>query len=460
MKRLSIRAKVTMWFTVFMIVLNIVVFAVLYVVGKKESDKGLQESAMTVVEKQCKNLKWKEKKQEVKVKKDFKTYSKGVYVSIYDSEGNLVEGNDTVVDYGDMSLQDHKIRKVVPTEKSWYQGEWYVYDRQYYFDQVNYVWVRGMIAVDLSTQNYVRWLKIGVIVAPFLVFFVAIGGYMIITRALKPIGEITELANQISSGDNLSQRIRLTKGSDEIYQLAQTYDAMLERLEASFQRERQFTSDAAHELRTPLAVLQTQCEYALAGLDDQKLTEELLFGMLQTTKGMTTLVSQLLFLSRADQGRNELQLEKVNVSELTELVALQMEGIAKKKEISIETFLEKKIIMLVDETMLMRILCNVIENAIKYGRMGGTISISLKKMEDRVELVIGDNGIGMSQEQMAKIWDRFYQANPSRNKKEGGVGLGLSMVKTMVEVHGGFVRVESEEGVGSTFFISLPCKDA
>lgn len=460
MKRLSIRAKVTMWFTVFMIVLNIVVFAVLYVVGKKESDKGLQESAMTVVEKQCKNLKWKEKKQEVKVKKDFKTYSKGVYVSIYDSEGNLVEGNDTVVDYGDMSLQDHKIRKVVPTEKSWYQGEWYVYDRQYYFDQVNYVWVRGMIAVDLSTQNYVRWLKIGVIVVPFFVFFVAIGGYMIITRALKPIGEITELANQISSGDNLSQRIRLTKGSDEIYQLAQTYDAMLERLEASFQRERQFTSDAAHELRTPLAVLQTQCEYALAGLDDQQLTEELLFGMLQTTKGMTTLVSQLLFLSRADQGRNELQLEKVNVSELTELVALQMEGIAKKKEISIETFLEKKIIMLVDETMLMRILCNVIENAIKYGRMGGTVSISLKKMEDRVELVIGDNGIGMSQEQMAKIWDRFYQANPSRNKKEGGVGLGLSMVKTMVEVHGGFVRVESEEGVGSTFFISLPCKDA
>ena len=216
-------------------------------------------------------------------------------------------------------------------------------------------------------------------------------------------------------------------------------------------------SSGGSELRTPVTVILSQCDYLL---EDRELSEEersAVEAIRRKARSMSKMISQLLFLSRADQGRQAVHKELLDLSLITEMAAEEQEAMAAEKNISIVRDIEEGIEGYVDETLFIRLWMNLIGNAISYGKEGGWLKVSLKKEKNTVFGAVEDNGIGISQEQLPHIWERFYQADTSRTGKENaGSGLGLPMVKWIVETHGGKISVRSTPGAGSRFAFYLP----
>ena len=229
-------------------------------------------------------------------------------------------------------------------------------------------------------------------------------------------------------------------------------------MEEAFETEKQFTSDASHELRTPTAVIISQCEYALAHAETLDEAKAALASVLGETEKMAGLLSQLLMLARADKSHKKLNLETVDLSGLAAAVAEQQQENAGARGIAIQTEIEPGLVLQGDETMLMRMLINLIENGIKYGRENGWLKVALKRQGTCICGSVQDNGPGIAPEHLGQVWKRFWQADPARGGS--GAGLGLSMVKWIAEAHGGTVDVHSELGKGTEFTFSLPCQAA
>ena len=219
-------------------------------------------------------------------------------------------------------------------------------------------------------------------------------------------------------------------------------------------REKQFTSDVAHELRTPISVVLMQCEELLQGnhLDEEGRREvEVIHRKISS---MSDMISQLLLLSRADQGREKLDLERLNFSELGEMAVEEFSGIAGEKDIAVEAKIQPGIYGKADQTLMIRLWSNLLQNAIRYGKPGGHIWVSVEKEENQIRMSVKDDGIGIAPKDLPHIWDRFYQVDPSRNSESSG--LGLSMAKWIVEAHHGQISAISEPGKGTTFNCILP----
>ena len=263
-------------------------------------------------------------------------------------------------------------------------------------------------------------------------------------------------AEKINEGNNLSQRINIGKGNDEIHTLAETFDTMFDRLQTSFEREVQFTSDVSHELRTPISIIVSQSEHGLDHINSKEKVEKSFKVILQESKKMSQLISQLLTLSRIDRGHQKLNIEFVNISELAEVVIENQKMEADKKNIKIITEIEKDIHVEGDELMLMRLFINLISNAISYNKENGYVKIELIKTGNKLIGKIYDNGIGISKENINKIWIRFFQVDSSRTTDSSG--LGLAMVKWIVEAHNGTISVVSQLEKGTLFTFEIPCK--
>ena len=171
---------------------------------------------------------------------------------------------------------------------------------------------------------------------------------------------------------------------------------------------------------------------------------------------MSALIAQLLLLARAESGKQVLQKETVDLTLLTETVAEEQRTAAQARNIALHTELAEEVIVTADEAMLMRLLINLLANAIAYGREGGNIWVTLTQAEDRITLAVRDDGIGIAPEHLEKIWNRFYQADPARSANRTGAGLGLPMVRWIARAHGGEVTAESAPDQGSTFTLTLP----
>ena len=229
---------------------------------------------------------------------------------------------------------------------------------------------------------------------------------------------------------------------------------MFDKLQKSFENEVQFTSDVSHELRTPISVIMTQSEY---GKDIEMTPEEAkhTFNIIfKESKKMSQLVSQLLTLVRIDKGHLKLNLENIDIGELLEISLETQQINANKKNINFITNIEENIFTFIDEIMILRAFNNIISNAIFYGKENGFLKISLKKENNKIFITFEDNGIGISKENLDKIWNRFFQAASSRTPANSG--LGLPMVKGIIEAHNGNIYVTSELGKGTTFSIILP----
>jgi signal transduction histidine kinase len=305
-----------------------------------------------------------------------------------------------------------------------------------------------------SLINTLNNLKLIIFIAiPLYIIFASLGGLFLADRALRPIDDITKTAGEISRGD-IKQRLKKPKTKDEVGRLVITFNEMLDKLESFIKKERQFTADVSHELRTPLAVISAEAEHLLSNLPEKSEETSSLKKILKESKKMSYMVSQLLMLYRSEEGKYELSYEVLDLNVIAEEIVNEYKDIAVEKEINIKLKTETQLKIKADQTLITRLLVNLIDNAIRYSSKKGYIKVSLLKEKDFAVIRVSDNGNGISEEDLPCIFDRFYQADKSRGTE--GSGLGLSIVKWIAEAHKGTIEVESKLSQGSTFTAKLP----
>lgn len=377
-----------------------------------------------------------------------------VEISIYNKDKEFVYGNSSI----DFEYDDNfDLIKKFNTLK-YNHDKWYIYEDVKNYPNYGNIWVRGIIKATLL-DNIIQFIILRLTIGlPIFLLFSGITGFLIIRNSLKPINFIKNTALKIHAGNDLTKRINLGEGKNEVYTLANTFDGMFDKLQNSFDSEVQFTSDVSHELRTPISVIKSQAEYGKTNIVSINEAKDIFNIIYDESQKMSNLVSQLLTLARMDKGYHKLNLENINLTELIEIVAESQKFNAEQKSITITYDLEENIFADVDEHMIMRVFINLISNAISYGKENGFIHITLQLSEDKkfILIEIKDNGIGISKENINKIWDRFFQVESSRTGDNSG--LGLPMVRGIVEAHNGEITVESKLDIGSTFKIKLPKK--
>ena len=448
MKNVSLKIKLTLLYTVLMTAVVCGILALLFSLSGQELLTGVQSRLEQEVAGAGADISWDG--ENLDFDSDIMDLEYGIYLSVYDAEGNLLHGRIPYAFDNSVPFENGNIRRFDGGAVSFY-----VLDMVSQVEGWGPVVIRGVTSITDAESSFQETIRLAVILLPLVVVLTALLGYFMTGRALKPVGRITETVRQIRRDGDLSRRIGLGKGRDEVYRMAATFDELLEQVESGMKRERQFTSDVAHELRTPLAAMQLQCEELLArdGLDPEaRAGAELLRQKVQYLSQMT---SQLLMLSRADQGRAQLSMERLDFSGLTAMAAEEGEELGKEKRIALQAQIEPGLRVRGDETLLIRLWMNLLKNAVSYGKEGGHIWISLSQEGNAVRAEIRDDGIGISSRDLPHIWERFYQADASRNR-EGSTGLGLSMVQWIVRAHGGEIAVRSREGEGTAFTFRLP----
>ena len=457
MKRLSLKIKLTLLYTFFMVLATCAVLAILLSLSNREILAGAQSRLERRVQDSADDVTLEDGG--LRVDSDFYSVTKDVYLSLYTEDMYFLYGR---VPYGfdvQPEIADGRTRRIAEGNT-----DWYVYDMSFRLAEDYTVYLRGITSVTDAEASFGVTIRFAVILFPLMALVTAVIGYRFTRRTLLPVKQITRTVQKIRADADLSRRIGLKapegrerRNRDEIYGLASTFDDMLEELEEVFQREKQFTSDVSHELRTPISVILAQCAECL---EDEGLTarqREQLLLIERKAKDMAGMISQLLFLSRADQGRQPLQREPVNVSELTLMTAEEQQLLAdaEGRGVRISCDAGSDITACVDETLFIRLLVNLISNAVSYSRPNGKVTVSLSCADGELTGTVCDNGIGISEEDLPHIWERFYRADASR-QPGGHSGLGLSMVKWIAEAHGGSVEAESRLGEGSTFTFHMP----
>lgn len=329
--------------------------------------------------------------------------------------------------------------------------EWYIAQKSAKY-QGEHLVIRAAGNTSYWHEASSTLLKYLVLIIPVYILLAVLGAWLLSRRSVRPISKITESANKIAAGD-LSERIEVVNAKDEIGNLAKTLNHMLDELEVSFKREQQFTSDASHELRTPVTVIAACADDALAVSQDPE-TRFNLEAIKEECKRMTGLISQLLTLSRGYEGRLHFEPEEIDLYDVAESVAETLKNTADQKQIHIYNELVPETLARVDQSLMSEVFLNLVGNAIKYGNDGGTIRMSTETTPEHLKIIFQDDGIGISPADLPHIFERFYRADKSRDRS--GTGLGLSIVKWIVEMHGGTITAKSRLGEGSQFVVELP----
>jgi len=291
---------------------------------------------------------------------------------------------------------------------------------------------------------------------PTLLLCAAAGGYWISTRALAPVDQITQTARTISA-QNLSSRLAVPDTGDELQRLSETLNGMLERLESAFKKITQFTADASHELRTPVAVMRTRAELALRKARSADEYREVIAEVLAELEKTSALIEQLMFLARADSGAETLHFTPTNVTEVLHEACHQGSALAEARQVAFrEQISSENMWIQGDASSLRRLFLILIDNAVKYTPANGQVEVSLQRNDGFAVAEVRDTGIGIAESDLPNVFERFYRADKARTRELGGVGLGLSIGRWITEVHSGTIKVHSAPGRGSIFQIRLP----
>lgn len=452
MNKKSLKVKITLWYLLIITAISLAVASGMMALSQGIIINDVKDSVISSVN----NL-------EAKVYEEtfgFKTfdiknsqmplhilYSKGTQTAIYDENKNLIFGSapygiDNIVSFSDKSLR-------VETHNN---TSYYVYDKKLEVSEDQYLWIKGIASLSDKTSFLDVAMSNNFIIVICFLLIAGLGGYLIVNKALSPVNKISETANSIINTNNLSQRINIDSGDDEIHVLAKTVDKMLDKIESSFAKEQQFTSDASHELRTPIAVIMSECEYAEECVNDVDEYKEVVSSIKNQAQKMSNLVSELLAISRMDNDKMAINIEETNLSELLDVVC--DEQIATKNQtIKLEKHIEENIIEYVDPLLITRLFINIISNAYQYSEDDTTIKVYLHQIDGKTVFSVQDQGIGIEQENLEKIWDRFYQSDASRSKDSSG--LGLPMVKWIADKHNIKIDVQSTINKGTQFTFSF-----
>jgi signal transduction histidine kinase len=338
-------------------------------------------------------------------------------------------------------------------QKHRYNGEnWLVYDKKAYDDSKWIGWVRVLLPLDTVEATLEQLVFAAMAGAPICLLLAVIGGLFIAGRALGPVHDITQTAEQMGAGE-LSIRIPYTGTNDEVGKLGKAFNEMANNLEAAFAREKQFTTDASHEMRTPLAVIISYAEDALKRGDIDSYTAAMAI-ILDKSKQMQTMLGQLLSLARGYEQKELLHIEQLELTAVIEDITDGMREQAQSRNMEIKLKLQPELMIAADLLTITRMLMNLLDNAIKYGKDGGQIEICTSIEAQNLAITIYNDGEGIAEADRPHIFERFYRGDKSRTGSTG-VGLGLSFVQMAVQLHGGSISIEDTDS-GCCFKILLP----
>lgn len=433
---IPITVRVTAWYTFFIVILfAIILSSAFYIENKLISDISTKNLVETMD----------------KIYHDpdeFEDFDDGIYFIKYDEQNRIIAGK---------LPKDFNIGLPFSIEDI---NEFQVNNKKFLYYDVkmknSQEWVRGVFPISKFQKEIHTLLYIIFGLSPIILILILYGGHKILKKAFKPIKKISDTALEIKKSKNFSKRIRIGYGKDEIYKIASTFNEMLDSLEGTFIREKQFSSDASHELRTPITVILAESDYALKYADTLEEAKESLKVIDRQSKKMSNLINQIMELSRLEK-QKDIEKEKINFSAIVNQILLDYKNLLEQKKIKLISNIQENLEVFGNRTMLERVFINFFNNAMKFTE--DTIIVNLQREDDEIILEVKDNGIGLSEEDKQRVWDRFYQVSDSRNKEENkGSGLGLSMVKKIAELHSAEIFVEGELGKGASFKIKFKNK--
>ncbi len=427
---IPITARVTLWYSFFIIAIVAALIAISAVVADEIFEDMSQKKLARSVTKIANDM------------DEFEPYDDGIFFIKYSANGEVLGGLVPKNFDGSLKMDSGEVRY-------YEKGE----NRFYYYDIVvkgKKVWVRGVInAEKFFKKEGLFLLALGVLV-PVLFLFVLYGGYKTIKNAMKPVATMSKTALEIGNNRDFSKRIDLPAGKDELHALASVFNQMLDSLEKVYQNEKQLTSDISHELRTPVSVIMAESDYAVNYAQNLDEAKESLGVIARQSRKITSLIDQILELSRLEAGRN-LELKRINLSSILQNLATDYEKLASAKGLKFSCVVAPDAVILGDELMISRLVDNFLSNALKFASAKIELNLSLSKTHALVS--VKDDGVGISKKDSELIWNKFYQADSSRNKSlNTGSGLGLAIVANIAKIHGAKLGVKSEAGAGSEFW--------
>ena len=465
MRGASIRLKITLWFSAALILVAAITYGVIFAISRQVILKNIRDSLIETMAHNVDEVEYYADLHHVdltstldhylrygegylEVDDDFLDEVNGVFTALYQEDGTFLYGENPIArETQDLPFQNEVIQEVTAGDVLYY-----VYDCALPQAGLSGLWLRGAVAETQGKVQLTNIAQMSLILMPLLVLAAIVGGYLIAGRMLRPIKKITAAAAEIRAGGDLNKRIELGKGGDELHQLAGQFNAMFARLDEAFQTERQFTSDASHELRTPMSVILAQCELALEEDGTTEEYREALQVIARQGKKMARLIQDMLDFSRLELQSERYTRERVDLSALLETQCPDL-ALIREQGITLTWDAAPGIAVMGNRELLTRLLTNLVSNAYRYGRPDGHIQVSLTETGSEAVLTVADDGIGIAQEEQEKIFRRFYQADSSRTGQ--GSGLGLSMVQEIARFHGGGVSLTSEVGNGSTFTVLI-----
>lgn len=463
---MTVKAKLTLWFSALLFLLVAFTLGILMLFGRSVFREDMEGRLIAQVEDNAEEIAYDNRDDRdeghdgdqfieyqsgaIAIDDDFCDYYGGVYTALYDADGTLL--------YGEMPVRLEvekdvgRIREVTVNKE-----QYYLFDKKLEGESFHGLWLRGIVSVRENMALFSRIVWFSTLSLPLLAVLAVAGGYLIAARSLAPVAELNRTVKEINEGTDLSGRVNPGRGKDEIRELAENFNAMFDRLEESFGAERRFTSDASHELRTPVAVILAQCENVEEHAGTVEDYEEALSVIRRQGYKMSRLIGRLLEFTRLEQGAAQLQLRQVDVSGLVREACEEQEMVQEGSGISLALELEEKVQASVDPQLFTRLLENVLRNAYRYGREGGHVRVRLEQAGKEFMLAVADDGIGIPEEELPNIWRRLYQVERAqRPGLEPGAGLGLPIVYQITRLHGGQAEVESREGEGSEFRFRFP----
>ncbi|MEB3291600.1 MAG: ATP-binding protein [Synechococcales bacterium] len=314
---------------------------------------------------------------------------------------------------------------------------------------------RIAIAVNLRTiepeMNVIR--NAYLVSIPALLVLIAIGAWSLSGRALKPLQQVTQTLRQVTA-QGLDQRVPVNGSDREFVELLQVFNQMMERLERSFTQASRFSADAAHELKTPLSILQGELERTMQSAAPGSELQQRLGGLLDEVRHLSTIVRKLLLLSLADTGQMRVYKTAVNLSELLTDLASDIDLLS--PDLTVQIQVEPGLTLPADQSLLIQVLQNLISNAIKYNLPQGWVRIEAKQQPSLVLVKISNSSKDIPPHERSRIFDRFHRGDPARTRQVEGLGLGLSLSREIVYAHGGNLTLDATPSGQTTFTLTLP----
>ncbi len=452
----SIKQKTALWYTYLYLVIAVVAVIVLSIsLLQSTYDEAYNESSKinNTVTKILKNGRFEDKNYIIENIENIEKKYKQSIISIINTNGDyyLLEKNDNIETYI-KDLKYNYLFEAFPRISLLNKG-YLVSSRDIKTDNGIY-----KLLIFYSAKPFIERLTTVIppvsIVLCFGALIILILGRMKLGKTLAPINQMNRTTRKITA-ENLDLRLDVSEAEYELKELAKTTNEMIDSFQDAYEKQERFVSDVSHELRTPISVISGYGNMLKRwGKKDEEILDESVDSIIFEAENMKNLVNRLLFLAKYDKKKINYNFDKVNLTDSVNLIIKDFT--ITHPDITFINNIDKNIYINADEFRIIEVIRIIIDNAIKYSNNNVTLKINLQSKDNNAILSIKDNGMGIKEEDLKNIFDRFYRTDKSRNKETGGMGLGLSIAKSIILDHKGKIRVRTKENVGSEFIITLP----